>query len=279
MSDLHVDQNQEALELLEARAIADGVDALVVGGDVTHRLDLLETTLRRLRGAYPRVLYVPGNHDLWSREAKDASRVRYLDRLPALCRRLRVDYLPDGPVAVGDGTVVGQTGWYDYSMADARLALPLDAYRVGTHERLAWADKVMVTWGGVDDAELTAWMDARLAADLERAPRDKPLVVATHMLPFDELAPEHPLQWAFVRGFLGATALGETIVRAAEAGAPIAHCLAGHSHWARRTEVTAAGRTIVAETSPLGYPREYGRAGLTLPEQLARRVAIVECAG
>lgn len=278
VSDLHVDHQPDVLELLADRALGDQVEGLVVGGDVTHHLDVLEGALRRLRHAYARVLFVPGNHDLWARTEPGGSRVRYLDRLPGLCRRVRVDYLPSGPVAIGDGTVVGQTGWYDYSMRDPRLEAEVapDAYQVGVHGRLAWADKAMITWDGITDGELTAWMAARLEADLASVPRDRPVLVATHMLPFDGLAPTHPMEWAFVRGFLGATALGEAITRGAAAGARVERCLAGHSHHARRVEVAIGARTVVAETSPLGYPREYGRAGLTLPEQLARRVAIVE---
>jgi hypothetical protein len=227
-------------------------------------------------------VFVPGNHDLWCGD----SHARYLRELPAECARAGVGYLPTGPVAACGITLLGQTGWYDYSLRDPALAaaVPLSAYRDGRFGRLAWSDRHFVHWpecagadGRVDDAALTVWMTARLRADLAAAPRDRPAVVVTHMLPFDGLAARRPLPWGFVRGFLGARALGDAIVEAAAGGLDIALAISGHTHFARRTTVRAGSRVVHAVTSPIGYPREYKRMGFPdVAALVEHRVRVVE---
>lgn len=276
-SDLHVDHHPELGARIAARAREQALDALLIAGDVSPRLESLEEALRALADAAPCVAFVAGNHDLWCADA----RARYLEEIPAVCARAGVRCLHEGPVELPGATLVGQTGWYDYSMRDPahEEAIPLDAYRRGRWGRLEWTDTRFVRWPGLeDDLAITAWMAERLAGDLARARRDRPIVVVTHMLPFDELAPRRPLPWGFVRGFLGAVSLGEAIIAAAAAGAPVARVVSGHTHFRRTAVVRAGGREIVAETSPIGYPREYRRLGLDhLGEVVAERLQVATC--
>jgi hypothetical protein len=268
-SDMHVDHHPEVVELVAARAT--GAAALIVAGDVSARPDVVLATLERLRRTVPRVAFVPGNHDLWGRDA----RTRYLDELADVCDRAGVDYLPAGPISVDGVTLVGQTGWYDYSFADPNLAIPREAYEAGRFGALAWGDKRYFRWPGADDAEVTQWMAERLARDLALAPRDRPVWVVTHMLPFVELVARRPSPWGFVNGFLGAASLGETIAAAAARGIPIARAIAGHTHFRREAVVRLGDREIVAETSPIGYPREVKMRGTDLVAHVADRVRCV----
>jgi Icc-related predicted phosphoesterase len=268
-SDLHVDHHPEVVDLVAERAA--GAAALVVAGDVSARPHVVAATLERLRRAVPRVAFVPGNHDLWGTDA----RARYVEELADVCDRAGVEYLPAGPIAVDGVTLVGQTGWYDYSFADPTLGIPLEAYEAGRHGPLAWGDKRYFRWPGLSDAELTAWMAERLAHDLSLVPRARPVWVVTHMLPFVELVARRPTPWGFVNGFLGAASLGETIAAAAERGVPVARVIAGHTHFRREAALTLGGRTIVAETSPIGYPREVKMRGTDLAVHVAERVRCV----
>ena len=278
-SDLHVDHHGEVVDLVGAAARAGGVDVLIVAGDLAARLPRLEAALARLARQVPRLAFVPGNHDLWVREGEPDSRARYEEEIPALCARHGIACLPAGPVDIGGVTLLGQTGWYDYSLADPALGVSRDAYRRGRLGKLFWSDKQLVRWPGKDDEALTAWMAERLARDLAAAPRGRPTVVVTHMLPFDALAICRPLPWGFVRGFLGALALGRVIEDAVAGGLPVTQVVAGHTHVACRTEVPLAGRTVAAETSPIGYPREVERQASDLAAHVARRVRILEVPG
>ncbi len=65
ISDLHFDHNPGLLPVLEERLRNVPVDALVLGGDLFSGFSRLAATLRRLLEIVPRVLFLPGNHDLW----------------------------------------------------------------------------------------------------------------------------------------------------------------------------------------------------------------------
>ncbi len=275
-SDLHVDHHPEVVDAVARAVRAHRADVLVVAGDVSPHLGRLGDALRAFADAAPVVAFVPGNHDLWCASADEDSRSRYLETLPRLCRDAGVHPLHVEALPVNGAVLVGQTGWYDYSLRDPTYdgAIPLDAYHTGRYGRLQWTDKRFCRWPG-DDEHVTAWMADRLRADLERVSSGRKAVVVTHMLPFDDLAARPPLPWAFVRGFLGATRLGDVILEAARGGVDVARVVAGHTHHARTAHVDAGGRTLVAETSPIGYPREYRRDG-DLARRVADRVRVVE---
>jgi hypothetical protein len=274
-----VDHHPELVELICTRVAGDA-DVLIVAGDVSASLARIGEVLVRLREAVPVVAFVPGNHDLWCGPDAPDSRTRYLELLPALCRKIDVAYLPSGPLALGGATLVGQTGWYDYSLRDPTHdgEIPAGAYTQGVLGRLAWSDKQFVVWPDCDDRALTAFMTERLIADLWAVPRDAPVWVVTHMLPFVELVARQPLPWGFINGFLGATALGSAIVAAAEAGVPIARAVSGHTHFRRAAVIRAGDRRFTAETSPIGYPREVQRQAATLAAHVAERVRILDAA-
>jgi hypothetical protein len=273
---LHVDHHPDLVELIAAR-VAGAADALIVAGDVTPHLAVLADVLARLRAVVPTVVYVPGNHDLWCTKDTPDSRRRYFDVFPELCAGVGARYLPAGPVVLDGVTLVGQTGWYDYSLRDPALdaVVPVEVYARGALGPITWMDKQFVIWPDVDDRSLTKLMADRLAADLAAAPRDRPVWVVTHMLPFAELVARRPLPWGFVNAFLGATALGAQILAAANDGVPVARAISGHTHFRCTATLTAGGREIAAETSPIGYPREVERQAPSLAAHVANRVRIM----
>jgi 3',5'-cyclic AMP phosphodiesterase CpdA len=65
ISDLHVDHpgNTGLLERLVPRSTEDW---LVVGGDISENIDDFSRALDVLRGRFAKVIWVPGNHDLWT---------------------------------------------------------------------------------------------------------------------------------------------------------------------------------------------------------------------
>src|SRR5207302_1696053 len=106
----------------------------------------------------------------------------------------------------------------------------------------------------LDDEALTAWMVARLRADLASV-ESGPIVVVTHHLPFLGLVlVRGRLPWDYLNGFMGSQALGEVILQ--KPGA--LHVISGHTHARRRALLrNEAGERVVASVSPIGYPREY----------------------
>jgi len=69
VSDIHVDyaENLEWILALDEKEYAD--DILILAGDVTDKMALLEQVFVSLAASLRAVLFVPGNHELWVQEA------------------------------------------------------------------------------------------------------------------------------------------------------------------------------------------------------------------
>ena len=280
ISDLHVDSHPEVVALVAAAIERLAPDVLVIPGDLTADDALLERTLAALRPGAREAIFIPGNHDLWCRAGEPDSRARYQEIVPRRARDAGY-HVPfaDGPVRLSGHRFVGVTGWYDYSLRNRALddVFTAEHYARGRYRVLTWSDKQRIAWPGDDGAPLgdpaiCAEMVAALEGQLAAAP-DEPTVVVTHHLPFAELVTHRQLlPWDFIHGFLGSARLGEAIARAP--GVRLA--IAGHTHARCDATIEIDGRRLRAMTSPLGYPREYRRAGRTLAEQVEARVALVE---
>ena len=120
ISDLHVGH-------AENRAIVDRLrpdspeDWLIVAGDVAEHVAVVEATLATLRERYATVIWVPGNHELWTHPA-DPVRLRGVaryERLIEACRGIGV-LTPEDPYPVFTGiggpvTIAPLFLLYDYS--------------------------------------------------------------------------------------------------------------------------------------------------------------------
>ncbi|MEW6755769.1 MAG: metallophosphoesterase [Candidatus Latescibacterota bacterium] len=243
LSDLHVDfaANAEALRSL-AGAEHRG-DALIVAGDVAHRLELVRDTLGFLRACFARVFYVPGNHEVWVWGSRGDSLVQF-HRVLEACRQVGVH---TSPAEAAGHWVVPLFSWYDASLADpvAPDAEPLQG----------WADLRRCRWpdGFGPPAEAFAAMNRpRLIR------RPTPTVSFSHFLPRRELIPPRThLHFPDLPQVAGSRLL-EAQVRALGAQVHVY----GHAHI--RRDVVLDGVRYVEEH--LGYPRE--RRGL--PPQLKR---------
>lgn len=170
LSDLHVRH-------AENRAVIDGLpscpdDWLILGGDVCEDVADLESVLDSVLPKFAKVIWIPGNHELWTLrgEKRDTLRgeAKYL-RLVDVCRARGV-ITPEDPYPVwpGDGpaTVIAPLFLlYDYSFR------PDDVAR---EDALAWAAEHKVLC--IDEELLhadphpsrEAWCNARVALASER---------------------------------------------------------------------------------------------------------------
>lgn len=72
ISDLHVDYKQNLLWVANLSDQDYQQDYLICAGDISHKLKLFSITIELLSKKFKKVLFVPGNHDLWIRD-KDAA--------------------------------------------------------------------------------------------------------------------------------------------------------------------------------------------------------------
>ena len=95
ISDLHLSrkENREAVESFVADPPRDySGDWLIVAGDLGERVEHLTFALERLAPLFRRLVWTPGNHDLWCPvTATDRTRgVARYDELVVECRRFGV---------------------------------------------------------------------------------------------------------------------------------------------------------------------------------------------
>lgn len=230
LSDLHVDLEHPDPQTVPAalsRAAAEaGVEALIVAGDVSNDYRLTLKTLEALeRRSGARVLFVPGNHDIWNEKHPRLSSWEIYDALQDFAGNLA-----RGPQPLGAGwTAVGDLGWYDYSFGGPGYATAdFERMQIG---RRVWQDRIKARWGR-SNAEMHAFFYARLAAQLERLGGER-VVMVTHAVPIREFTVQPPdATWDYLNAFLGSARLGELARRH---GVAVAVC--GHVHYRREAVV------------------------------------------
>jgi 3',5'-cyclic AMP phosphodiesterase CpdA len=258
VSDLHVRHP-------ENRALVDGLrpgspdDWLLVAGDVAERVGDVAATLATLRERFATVVWVPGNHELWTR-TKDPVALRGEHRyrhLVDVCRQLGVltpeDPFPTWTGPGGPAVVAPLFLLYDYSFLPDGTSTSAEglaaAYRAGvvcTDEYLLHPDP----W-----PDRAAWCAARVAAAEQRlAGCDLPTVLVNHW-PLTRL-PTRVLRRPEFALWCGTTRTADWHVRFRAAAV-----VYGHLHIPR---VTWEDGVRFVEVS-LGYPREWRPRGLPDP--------------
>jgi len=185
ISDLHV-AYPENREILAALAPAHPDDWLIVAGDVGERVDQVEWALATLAQRFAKVVWTPGNHELWT-TPRDPVTLRGEARYQELvdrCRRLGV-VTPEDPYPVwSDGSrsvvVAPLFTLYDYSWhppgthdVDSALRAAVAAGVVCTDEMVLHADPY---------PGRAEWCAARVAASERRlaALAGIPTVLVSH---------------------------------------------------------------------------------------------------
>lgn len=185
ISDLHVrhPDNRAFVEQIHASP----EDWLIIAGDVGESVDDLELVLETLGPKFAKLIWVPGNHELWTLPGPDGDGERgqaKYDRLVEACRARGV-LTPEDPYPVLPGSspqvvVVPMFLLYDYSFRpddvprERALAWAIEADILCVDEKLLHPDP---------HASREAWCDARVAATVTRLdalPPDAVTVLINH---------------------------------------------------------------------------------------------------
>ena len=252
VSDLHVsyEENRKIADRIAPRS--DG-DWLIVAGDVGEIFADVERTLRGLRERFDRVIWAPGNHELWT-HPRDPVRSRGEQRyheLVRMCRDIDVatpedDYPiwdgPGGPVAVAPLFQL-----YDYSFRAPGTHSKRESLEKAYASGIVCTDEMLLHPDPYPDRE--SWCGARIAyTESRHEALSVPTVLVSHwplvrqpteVLYFPEFA-----QWCGTER----TADWHRRFRAVAA-------VYGHLHIPRSTVYDG----VPFEEVSLGYPREWGR--------------------
>lgn len=203
ISDLHVDLNEHPGEPLVEEALLDQavwqkLDGLIIAGDISNDVNRSMSVLNMLQteSGIP-VLFVPGNHDYWSKDNGITNTWQVYRQFQSF-----EGCLSERPYQLNrDWTVIGNSGWYDYSMGEPEYSFK-DFERMHAMER-TWQDSIYVKWG-MSNRDIHRYFYDRMERELSEIGGNKPVIMVTHMLthPHFKVPMPHP-QWSYFNAFLG----------------------------------------------------------------------------
>ena len=236
VSDLHVDHaaNAQWVAALSRQDYTD--DILILAGDLSDSLGQIEDTLNALATRFDKVLYVPGNHELWvirNPELEDS-----IAKFVEVCRIVRRSGVSTECLCVGELAIVPLLGWYDYSFGAPDNKL-----------RNAWMDFRACRWPPhMNERQVTQFFTG-MNEPLPQS-QGKQVISFSHFLPrIDLVAGYVPQRYEYMHPIMGADILERQIRRL---GASI-HVY-GHSHVNRRVKLDG----VAYINNAFGYPSEVG---------------------
>jgi Icc-related predicted phosphoesterase len=209
-------------------------DILILAGDLASRCDVLTSGFRALTSRFRKVLYVPGNHELWLTDATDSA--TSLEKFAHVCALATDHGVSTSPFEEGALSIVPLFAWYDYTFGLPNAEL-----------ESRWMDFRACRWPGTAGAREIA--DHFLALNLPALyPRHGRVISFSHFLPRIDILPANPRpEVRMLYPVLGTTRLDQQIRQLQ----PAIHVY-GHSHLNR--QVTLDGTSYV--NNAFGYPHE-----------------------
>jgi predicted phosphodiesterase len=234
VSDIHVDFDANATWIAGLSTQDYRDDLLILAGDVSGSLRLLEGCLVALANRFRTVFYVPGNHDLWL--TRDDEHKTSLDKFEEV--RVIVENCGVRGTALHDDklSIVPLLGWYDYSFGKPCSEL-----------NEMWMDFRTCKWPqSMGMREVTSYFVA-MNQPLSR-PASNTVISFSHFLPRIDVMPHYISERNRILYPVLGTNLLEQQIRQIR---PDIHVY-GHSHVNRHIKID--GITYI--NNAFGYPRE-----------------------
>jgi len=234
LSDVHVDYHANA-QWIENISTADYCDdLLILAGDITHSLPSFEWCLNTLARRFRKVLFVPGNHDLWVLHAPPEE--DSLQKLETISAVVESSGASMQPLYERNVSIIPLLAWYDYSFGAP-----------GEKLRSRWMDYYACRWpNGLTDAGVAAHFAA--CNNHQVSATSDTVITFSHFLPRIDLMPEYvPAKYRSLYPVLGTTQL-DLQLRALHSSIHIY----GHSHFNRHVKID--GVTYI--NNAFGYPHE-----------------------
>ena len=235
VSDLHVDY-PENLRWAEGISRMDYIDdLLILGGDISDRLDRSARCLASIRKCFREVFFVAGNHDLWIEKGERGTSLEKFHRLEHV---LDEEGIRRHAARIGPVRIVPLLSWYDFSFG-----------RPKTDLLRRWMDFKRCVWPpAMNLAAITAYFHGQ-----NRLPAQPPVpgefrISFSHFVPTLAALPERidPDRY-LLSPVLGAAALMEQVRKVKPA-----YHIFGHSHVNVYREV----EDIRFVNNAYGYPSE-----------------------
>lgn len=234
VSDIHIDYPANAKWVADLSAVDYQDDVLILAGDLTDTLQLLEWGLSTLAKRFKKVLFVPGNHELWV--IRDDREKSSLQKFDDVCKVAEASGASMKPYQSQGVSIHPLLAWYDYSFGAPSEEL-----------KSKWMDYRACRWpAGYTESDVAAYFAA--CNDRQGRVTGDTVITYSHFLPRIDLMPDYiPSVHRFLYPVLGCTQLEGQLRRLA----PSIHVY-GHSHVNR--QVTIDGVSYI--NNAFGYPSE-----------------------
>lgn len=233
VSDIHYDydSNRRWVEGLSKWECQD--DTLILAGDISHREGQLKHCLEQLCGRFRKVLFIPGNHDLWVTEDEFEDSLQKLDQVE---KWVREEGATTAPFTLGDLSIVPLYSWYDFTFGQPASQL-----------RDAWMDFRLCRWPQEMNAE--SINEVLLGKNQERlALRNRQVISFSHFLPRIDVMPSYiPAKYRVIYPVLGSSLLDYQIRQ-------IGSCIHVYGHSHVNTQVSIDGVEYI--NNAYGTPAE-----------------------
>jgi len=233
VSDVHVDYQDNKKWLLGLSSVDYLDDVVILAGDLTDDLQLLEECFNDISAKFSKVLFVPGNHELWVSRDRRFNSIEKYQQISELAISTGVSMTP---THFGTLSIVPLFSWYDFSFATPDKKL-MDT----------WMDFRACVWpDNKQPSEITDYFLDKNKVNL--SVRNETVISFSHFLPRIDLMPIYiPPAYHYLYPALGSDLLEEQI----RVLKPNIHVY-GHSHVNRK--LTLGGVQYI--NNAFGYPSE-----------------------
>ncbi len=232
ISDLHLDYSENLQWTKDISAFDHKEDILILAGDISDKLSLLETTLFQLSSKFNKVAFVPGNHDLWMNGDIFTDSFAKFNTVISLAKSLNIKTQPFTANGINFHPIYS---WYDFSFGHPSE----DLFN-------QWNDFHRCTWPEILDQTQIA--NLFFAQNKTASSNTNPTISYSHFVPRMDLFPKGPPKIiSKLMPCFGSTRI-ESHIRAVNSDIH----LYGHSHlnW----DVTIDGVRYI--NNAFGYPKE-----------------------
>jgi predicted phosphodiesterase len=233
-SDIHIDYDVNAKWVANLSIAEYRDDVLILAGDVSDTRRLLDWCLSALAKRFKKVLFTPGNHDLWViREDRKKDSFQKFDEVCAVVESSGASMQAFRERGV---SIIPLLAWYDYSFGEPSEEL-----------RSMWMDYRACRWpSGYTEKEIAAHFAA--LNDQQVSGVGDTVITYSHFLPRIDLMPAFiPCAHKYLYPILGSTRV-ERQLRRLNSNIHVY----GHSHVNRRVKID----DVLYINNAFGYPYE-----------------------
>lgn len=234
LSDIHIDYEENVKWVASLSRSEYQDDVLILAGDVTDTRQLFDWCLSALARRFKKVLFVPGNHELWvMREDRQQNSLQKFDDVCAMVKSSGASMQAFYERGL---SIIPLLGWYDYSFGEPSEEL-----------RSLWMDYHMCRWpSGLTERDIATHFAAFNNKQVTQAAGK--VITYSHFLPRIDLMPGFiPSVRKLLYPVLGSAQLESQLRRLN----PHIHVY-GHSHVNCKVEIDGVSYI----NNAFGYPHE-----------------------